>query len=108
MVSNKRHEEQANWYYKEIERIKKDRDYWRELYCKTATDNVRRSSEADVYKSILVKHGILGEPNKHSDETFMFEGNIYKPISYHLTREVGSQVELTVDFIRVKEGNNEN
>lgn len=103
MVSNKHYEEMIEFYDKETERLIKDRDYFRDMWHTSTIDHLRRANEADVYKSILVKHGILGEPNKHSDETFVFEGKIYKPISYHLTREVGCQVELTVDFVRVKE-----
>lgn len=83
-----------------LERDVKD---WRDKYIKSIIDRTKRASEADVYKSILVKQGILGESNRYSDETFMFEGKIYRPRSYNLTMEPDRDVELTVDFVRARE-----
>lgn len=103
MVSNKRYEEQANFYDQELERIEKDRDYWRKKYYDVLIDCTKRTGEADIYKSILVKQGILDEPRRYSDELFMFEGKIYRPISFSLTMEPERNAELTVDFIRVRE-----
>lgn len=103
MVSNKRYEEQADFYDKRIESLERDINYWRDKYFNTVTDHARRASEADVYKSILVKQGILGESNGYTDETFMFEGKIYRPISYQLNMEPDRDVGLMVDFVRVKE-----
>ena len=106
MVSNKRYEEQADFYDKRIESLERDINYWRDKYFNTVTDHARRASEADVYKSILVKQGVLGEQSTYTDETFMFEGKIYKPISYHLDLEPDRGVALTVDFVSVGGGNN--
>jgi hypothetical protein len=99
MVSNKQYEELKDYYYKEIERLMKDRDHW----CDKFYDCVGRADKVDIYKSILAKQGILGEPNKYSDETFVFEGRIYRPTRYNLVNEPGRSIELTVDFVMVKE-----
>jgi hypothetical protein len=99
MVSNKQYEELKDFYDKEIERLKTGSDYWRDRYIEC----VRHANEVDIYKSILAKQGILGEPNKYSDETFVFEGRIYRPTRYNLVNEPGRSIELIVDFVMVKE-----
>ena len=103
MVSNKRYEELADFYEKRLELLERDAEYWRDKFYETINKSVKGASEADIYKSILVKQGVLGEQSTYTDETFMFEGKIYKPISYHLTMEPDCGVALTVDFVRVRE-----
>ena len=98
-----KYSEMVDFYEKRIESLERDVNYWRDRYIEIINDHVKHASEADIYKSILVKQGILGEQNRYSDETFMFEGKIYRPVSYHLTMEPDRDVELGVDFVRVRE-----
>lgn len=99
MVTNKRYEELANFYDREIDRITKDRDYWRDKFLQSAV----HAAEVDVYKSILAKQGILGEPNTYSDKVFVFEGKIYRPTSHCLNMGLGCNTSLSVEFVRLEE-----
>lgn len=97
MVSNKRYEEMTEFYDKQLDRVTKDRDYWREQYYKKCLLN----DKAEIYEAILTKQGILGESSEHTDKTFVFEGKIYRPIEFTLSCEPGRASTLSVDFVEV-------
>jgi hypothetical protein len=94
MVSNKRYNEMADYYEKEVESLRRAAEDWRNRYF----DAVSFKNKAETYEAILAKQGILGESSDHTDKVFVFEGKAYSPTSYALTHDMGQKRCLSVEF----------
>lgn len=103
MVSNARYEEMKGYFEKRLERARDDVELWRkksDKYIDMALEAKKLETECEVYKAIIDR--LMGS-NRPSDNNFMFEGKLYIPIEYELTRTPEESDRLTVAFVRADE-----
>lgn len=68
---------------------------------KAESDNAGLRAKVDIYEKLIAK--MLDSNSKPSDEIFMIDGKIYKPISHTITATKGQHNTATVEFICVSD-----
>lgn len=90
-------------YEGRIAKLEKEVAHWRDSYVRKSSERDREAAslagKCEIYEMVLKK--FLDAPTDNTDEIFMFEGKIFKPISFNMTREPYQEDTLTVDFTRI-------
>ena len=97
-ADHKKYEDMRECLNKRIDRLVDDVDYFRNKWSEGYIDTVSSKTKIELYEAIIDK--LLGKQAETTDSVFIFEGKIYRPVNFRLSRGQGEVDTLDVEFVK--------
>lgn len=97
-ADDKKYENMYECLNKRIDGLMNDVDYFRDKWSEGHIDTVSSKTKIELYEAIIDK--LLGKQAETTDSVFIFEGKIYRPVNFRLSRGQGEVDTLDVEFVK--------